>query len=900
MAARPPPPPPRRRAPTLKKLRRMEARQRAEERPFDPQEAPARYARPHHFAVNPYPVEDLSGEQMSFPGSDPDDILATQQPYGAWSRGFGGDWFVPRWLGGSDYSGGYVTRANYLSFKEEWEQHDPPFFTETYGGHGTYGIVLYIPRTPAEVWEQLEKLEQYPLLDEDKLSELEREGAHEAWESWAKADYLRLWREATENDPRFAEDWMDDISDDAWWEHFDACASEANEYWHADGDTPSMTIDVERVFEACAEPPEPVGGVPDPHEAAIVGVGPDPEREGARDALRRRQIEELRQQLDRPYRRFEQNARKTINDLLAEDPYKGVRVGADLQNVVVNNIGRIVSQQMGLLGEDDPYEAATVLVRSSDGTQRIVFWFRVDDRYTIMWLDPEQVFETRLLRMGTVSDVQEWAESPVIGGDGRPHVHEDDWDIVLRSLHHRGKDALALYLEWYDRAGVQPTLIDYEKPYFYVDREVDWASMQEAFGPVFEVYERHKASVDDILGLLGTRGEQPARRAPVPTAPSGPSALELRRRRLIDYARAELDRPFPRRFEPNPAGGLFEWLSADPYAGVVVREDVAFAGMYEPGVVEANVLHDQDPHEMAGLVLRNSDGNPMLVLWYGSPEGSPRDYTAFFIDPTQLTKLLPVFSVKNVGAVQDAMEAEISPEMWEDVLTAINRTLTGDMQTTQYLAGLLLYLYWYFEAQLEDPSLAELAVEEEGEAVVVRSDVRAGEFEVAWNEVFAVAHSAPAPPPAPLPPSRASSAPSAAPSGQASEMRRRQIEYARQMLDRPFTRRFEENPSRLWEVRSEDEGLEGVFGDEAQAERYAETLRTELAVRARVVEVQAEKLPGGLAQGLSPEHFDPVELARGTFVEMEHTEDAELAREIAMDHLAEDPLYYQKLQAAGL
>ena len=42
------------------------------------------------------------------------------------------------------------------------------------------------------------------------------------------------------------------------------------------------------------------------------------------------------------------------------------------------------------------------------------------------------------------------------------------------------------------------------------------------------------------------------------------------------------------------------------------------------------------------------------------------------------------------------------------------------------------------------------------------------------------------------------------------------------------------------------------------------------------------------------------ELAAGVKVEMEHTDDTEKAKRIALDHLAEDPEYYQKLANAGL
>jgi hypothetical protein len=56
-----------------------------------------------------------------------------------------------------------------------------------------------------------------------------------------------------------------------------------------------------------------------------------------------------------------------------------------------------------------------------------------------------------------------------------------------------------------------------------------------------------------------------------------------------------------------------------------------------------------------------------------------------------------------------------------------------------------------------------------------------------------------------------------------------------------------------------------------------------------------DKIPGGMAQGKSPEDFDPKALAQGTKVEMEHTNDPAIAREIAMDHLTEHPGYYVEL-----
>ena len=53
-------------------------------------------------------------------------------------------------------------------------------------------------------------------------------------------------------------------------------------------------------------------------------------------------------------------------------------------------------------------------------------------------------------------------------------------------------------------------------------------------------------------------------------------------------------------------------------------------------------------------------------------------------------------------------------------------------------------------------------------------------------------------------------------------------------------------------------------------------------------------------QGNIMENITPQELQMGIEVEKEHTDDEALATKIAMDHLAEDPMYYSKLQAAGL
>lgn len=55
-------------------------------------------------------------------------------------------------------------------------------------------------------------------------------------------------------------------------------------------------------------------------------------------------------------------------------------------------------------------------------------------------------------------------------------------------------------------------------------------------------------------------------------------------------------------------------------------------------------------------------------------------------------------------------------------------------------------------------------------------------------------------------------------------------------------------------------------------------------------------IPGGLADKGSPKDLSQKQLAMGIKVEMEHTNDEAIAREIALDHLTEDPEYYSKLK----
>jgi len=55
-------------------------------------------------------------------------------------------------------------------------------------------------------------------------------------------------------------------------------------------------------------------------------------------------------------------------------------------------------------------------------------------------------------------------------------------------------------------------------------------------------------------------------------------------------------------------------------------------------------------------------------------------------------------------------------------------------------------------------------------------------------------------------------------------------------------------------------------------------------------------LIGGLGDKIDEEDVDDDELMMGIEVEREHTTNKKIAKEIALDHLAEDPQYYTKLK----
>ncbi|MCJ7766800.1 hypothetical protein MUP79_00210 [Candidatus Bathyarchaeota archaeon] len=88
------------------------------------------------------------------------------------------------------------------------------------------------------------------------------------------------------------------------------------------------------------------------------------------------------------------------------------------------------------------------------------------------------------------------------------------------------------------------------------------------------------------------------------------------------------------------------------------------------------------------------------------------------------------------------------------------------------------------------------------------------------------------------------------------------------------------------------------FTDYEEAKKYAKKHNLELRVdifQGYNVVPKKEKIIGGLGDNRPDSDFPKAELKKGIKVEMEHTKDPKVAKEIAKDHLSESSIYYKEL-----
>jgi hypothetical protein len=130
----------------------------------------------------------ISGERVSLHNDDLDRGVT----YGRWDRDPEGGFVVPEGTSYSDYSGGMHNRANYDEFVEEFAEYEGTEWAGARGGHGTLAVVVRFDadeRVP-EIGEFFAALEDYPVANDERLSDLEQEAIEEAWNDWGANEFL--------------------------------------------------------------------------------------------------------------------------------------------------------------------------------------------------------------------------------------------------------------------------------------------------------------------------------------------------------------------------------------------------------------------------------------------------------------------------------------------------------------------------------------------------------------------------------------------------------------------------------------------------------------------------------------------------------------------------------------
>ena len=102
-------------------------------------------------------------------------------------------------------------------------------------------------------------------------------------------------------------------------------------------------------------------------------------------------------------------------------------------------------------------------------------------------------------------------------------------------------------------------------------------------------------------------------------------------------------------------------------------------------------------------------------------------------------------------------------------------------------------------------------------------------------------------------------------------------------------------------VQPEESNDDAEF--DAILKQLEDEMAGEIAVKSDVLDEpleEEEQLNEGKGKELHPNAIHPGELRMGIRVEMEHTDDIDVAKKIALDHIAENPFYYTALKLAGI
>lgn len=183
-------------------------------------------------------------------------------------------YIMPDLLSYSDYSGSTLEVANQIAFlkefRPEWTIAYAPDkmlgYDETieifdiYGGHGTSAIAISIewlldPKNEEvadSILECLEALYDYPVINDDELSNYEMEQSYKEWESWGRYDFISGLEKRFDVELDFfpTEKFVDYSEEQGQFvmELFEKARERANVYWEAETG-PGLYIDIDRVVE---------------------------------------------------------------------------------------------------------------------------------------------------------------------------------------------------------------------------------------------------------------------------------------------------------------------------------------------------------------------------------------------------------------------------------------------------------------------------------------------------------------------------------------------------------------------------------------------------------------------------------------------------------------------------
>jgi len=153
------------------------------------------------------------------------------------------DYVVPELMRGGDYAGTTIERANHRAFLKLYGH--LPGVHNVAGGFGMFATALSIkwlldnPELAECILDTLEALNEYPVIDDEELSEYESELAREGWDTWARHDYCVGLKKKFGNI---------EVTDDDAYELFNRIATRIGIDWEADGN--DMSIDVDKVVNA--------------------------------------------------------------------------------------------------------------------------------------------------------------------------------------------------------------------------------------------------------------------------------------------------------------------------------------------------------------------------------------------------------------------------------------------------------------------------------------------------------------------------------------------------------------------------------------------------------------------------------------------------------------------------